>query len=179
MERSSWTLIVLAALGLAALVLAFAPTAWPNPVVDDGKVVESKVVPELSSAAQAVDAACRRGDESSFVALTTASYRRDLEVRLQAADASLDAATLRRMARGGGGCADWLRKPVLATHAMQNFVAVAVDRGLDVEGEDDGAQVLVFAWSGQQFALDQIRHAPRVQTEAAAKRFLVELLRLR
>ena len=179
MERSSWTLIVLAALGLAALVLAFAPSAWPNPVVDDGKVVETRVVPELSTAAKAVDAACRRGDEGRFAELTTASYRRDLEVRLQAADARLDADTLRRMAEGGGGYAEWLRRPVLAMHAMKNYVAIAVDRGLDLDGEDDGAQVLVFEWDGQQFVLDGIRHATRVRTEAAAQRFLVELLRLR
>jgi len=178
MERSSWTLIVLAALGLAALVLAFAPSAWPNPVVDDGKVVEAKVVPELSSAAQAVDAACRLGDQGRFAELTTASYRRGLEVRLQAVDAELDAAMLRQVAREGG-YAEWLRRPVLASHAMTNYVAIAVDRGFDAEGEHDGAQVLVFEWDGNRFVLDEVRHATRAQTKAAARRFLVELLRLR
>ncbi|MCK5944587.1 MAG: hypothetical protein KAI24_21545 [Planctomycetes bacterium] len=179
MERISWAVILLIAVGTAALVLAFAPSAWPNPIVADGKVVEAKAVPELESAVMRVDAACRRGDEGAFAQLTTASYRRDLEVRLQAVDATLDAATLRRMSRGGSGYADWLRRPVLAMHAMRGYVAVAVDRGRNAKGESDGAQVLVFEWDGEQFMLDGVRHAPRVATEEAAGRFLVELLRLR
>ena len=49
MERSSWTLISSAVLGLAALVAGYAPSAWPNPIVGDGGVVEDHVVPTLRS----------------------------------------------------------------------------------------------------------------------------------
>jgi len=127
MERSSWTLILLAALGCAALVLAFAPSAWPNPVVADGAVVEERVLPELSSAARAVDAACRRGDEARFAELTTSAYREELQGRLQAVDAKLDAETMRKMADSGGADSDWLRRPLLATHAVSADVAIAVE----------------------------------------------------
>ena len=160
-------------------MLAFAPSAWPNPVVEDGAVVEERVVPELSSAARAVDAACRRGDEARFAELTTSAYREELQGRLQAVDAELDAETMRKMADSGGAYSDWLRRPLLATHALSADVAIAVDRGQGFDGEHDGAQVLVFTWDGEQFLLDEVRHAPRVHTAAAGKRFLVELLRLR
>ncbi|HEB53612.1 MAG TPA: hypothetical protein ENI87_10210, partial [bacterium] len=111
MERSSWMLIVLVSLGAALLVLAFVPGAWPNPVVEDGVVVETRAVPELSGAMAAVDAACRAGDGEQFAAVTTASYRRGLERRLLAVDGTLDGETLRAMARSAAGYAQWMQRP--------------------------------------------------------------------
>ena len=180
MERNPWTLITLAALGLAAIVLALAPSAWPNPLVRDGAVVEARVVPTLRTAAQAVDAACRRGDAVAFAALTSASYRAQLERRLEAFDVRLDGQTLRR-AVIDGGYADWLRRDrvLLATVADASRIAVAVDRGVDERGEPDGAQMLAFAWDGEQFVLDEVRHAPRVVDADVATRYLTEWLRLR
>lgn len=175
MERSSWVLIVLVSVGAAALVLAFAPGAWPNPVVEDGVVVETRAVPQFARAMQAVDAACRAGDGKAFAAVTTASYRRGLERRLLAVDGSLDGETLRAMARSATGYAQWLERPIYAMHANRSSVAVAVQR----EPARDGAQILVFEWDGEQFRLDEVRHAPRVLSAEAARRYLTELLRLR
>ena len=181
MERNSWTLILLTALGLAALVVAYAPAPWPNPVVQEGRLVEELAVPTLRDAAVAVDAACRRGDRASFVGLTSASYREDLSTRLEAADLppEIDAQTLLAMAEQGSGYAGWLDRPVLATHARYDFVAVAVQRAPDSAGEPDGAQVLVFTWDGAQFLLDEVHHAARVFQADDAARYLRELLRLR
>jgi hypothetical protein len=180
MERSAWTLILLAAIGFAAIVLALVPSAWPNPLVRDGAVVEARVVPTLRTAAQAVDAACRRGDAAAFSALTSDAYREKLTARLAAFDVELDAQVLRRVVIERG-YADWLRRdrPVLATAAREGWVAVAIDRGVDEAGAHDGAQVLAFAWDGEQFVLDEVRHAARVRNAEVARRYLAEWLRLR
>lgn len=181
MERSSWTLISLAVLGLGALVAAYAPSAWPNPIVRDGGVVEDLVVPTLRDAAVAVDAACRRGDRDGFVSLTTDRYRADLENRLEAAGLSSDLApeTLASMASEGAGYASWLERYALATHALYDLVSVAVERDLDRSFEPGGAQVLVFRWDGARFLLDEVHHATRVFDADDADRYLQELLRLR
>lgn len=175
MDRSSWTLIISLALGAAALVLAFVPSSWPNPLADDAEGIAPQRVAILADAAAAVDAACERGDGAAFAQVTTASYRRGLERRLSAVDADLDGETLRAMAKASANCAAWLRKPVLATYVSGQMVAIVVAR----DGAGAGAQVLVFAWNGGQFLLDDSRHAPRVETKAAAKRFAAELVRQR
>jgi hypothetical protein len=175
MERSSWTLIICTALGAAALVLALVPSSWPNPLAGGANGDSVKSVPVLEDAAKAVDAACREGDGDRFAQVTTASYRQGLERRLSAVDASLDSATLQAMAAAAEGYQGWFRRRLLATHVADAYAAVVVKR----DQKDDGAQVLVFRWDGEQFLLDDVRHAPRVETEPAAKRFAVELLRLR
>jgi len=175
MERSSWTLIICTAVGAAALVLAFAPSSWPNPLADGQNGDTVKSVPVLEDAAAAVDAACRDGDGDAFSQVTTASYRRGLERRLSAVDATLNSETLQSMVAAAEGYQGWFRRPVMATHVYGEHAAVVVRR----DGAADGAQVLVFAWNGEQFLLDDVRHAPRVATNQAAKRFVVELLRLR
>jgi hypothetical protein len=175
MERSSWTLIICIALGAAAIVLALVPSAWPNPLADPDNGDGVKSVPVLEEAAAAVDAACRDGDRQRFSAVTTASYRSGLERRLSAVDAVLDQQTLQAMAAAAEGYQGWFRRPLLASYVSGPYAAVVVKR----DGKSDGAQVLVFVWDGDTFLLDDVRHAPRVETEPAAKRFVVELLRLR
>lgn len=177
MERSNWAVIVCVAVGSAGILLALLPSPWPNPLGNNGVVATEKTVPLVETAA-AVDAACRKGDANEFAALTTASYRRVLERRLDALDATLDSDTLRQIAAAGGGYAGWLRRPVWAAHVKDSYAAVIVSRP-DLAGEKDGAQVLVFQWDGEQFQLDEVRHATRVFTEPAAKRYAKELLRLR
>ena len=174
MERSNWTLILCIAMGAAALVLGLVPSDWPNPLAAaDGDAVND--VPVLEEAAAAVDAACREGDGARFAQVTTASYRSGLERRLSAVDATLDAKTLQSMAAAAEGYQGWFRRPLLATYVAGSYAAIAVRR----DGETDGAEALVFIWNGQRFLLDDIRHAPRVATKSAARRFLVELLQQR
>ncbi|MFT4511668.1 MAG: hypothetical protein ACI89X_004498 [Planctomycetota bacterium] len=175
MERNSWTLIILAALGAAAIVLAFAPSVWPNPFANGQDEIESESVPILEDAAAAVDAACRQGDGVAFAQVTTASYRRGLERRLSAVDAGLNVQTLQAMGAATADYQSWFEKPVLATHVSGPSAAIVVKR----DGVGSGAQVLVFTWSSGQFLLDDIRHAPRVESKAAAKRFAIELARTR
>ncbi len=175
MERSSWTLIILVALGAAAIVLAWAPSAWPNPLADGEGMIKNEGVPVLADAAAAVDAACREGDGNAFAQATTASYRQNLERRLGAVEADLNGQTLQAMGRAGADYSSWFEKPVLATHVSGNSAGVVVKR----DGRGTGAQVLVFTWNGGQFLLDDSRHAPRVETKPAAKRFVAELIRLR
>ena len=174
MERSSWALIFCTALGAAALVLGLVPSDWPNPLAsEDGDAVTDVLM--LKDAAVSVDQACRDGDGERFAQFTTASYRSGLQRRLSAVDATLTPETLREMAGAGEGYQGWFSRQVLATYVAGPHAAIAVRR----DGKADGAQVLVFTWDGQHFLLDDVRHAPRVETEPAAKRFLVEILRLR
>ena len=109
--------MLLAVLGLGALVAVYVPSAWPNPIVRDGAVAEDLVLPTLREAAGAVDAACFRGDRDGFVDLTTERYRADLVKRLDAAalPSDLGPETLRTMADEGAGYARWLERPALAT----------------------------------------------------------------
>lgn len=175
MERSSWTLIILAALGAAAIVLAFVPSVWPNPLADNQDTIHYESVPMLEDAAAAVDAACRQGDGNAFAQVTTASYRRGLERRLSVVDAALNGQTLQAMGSATADYQSWFQKPVLATHVSGQSAAIVVKR----DGNGTGAQVLVFTWNGGQFLLDDSRHAPRVATKPAAKRFAAELIRSR
>lgn len=184
MERTTWTLIVLFAVGAALLVLAIVPTAWPNPLADaagdaPGPARQQETRSQLGDAAAAVAAACRDGDGQAFAAATTATYRRGLERRLQAVEGQLDGATLRRMAADDrSGPERWLTRPFEAVHVRGPFVAVSVRRDPEL-GEGQGAQVLVFEWDGTRFRLDEVRHATRVDDAEDAGRYLRELLRLR
>jgi len=170
MARNSWWLVICVSVGLAALVLAWLPSAWPNPLADE-RLDPQQALTRLQPAAAAVDAACRAGDRGAFAEATTAGYREDLEARLQVVDGVLDSATLQGMSRASS-CEQWLRQPVLAVLVDGEYAAVAVRRE-----QGDGAQVLSFRWDGEQFRLSGMRHAPRVASESAAQRYLRELLR--
>ena len=113
--------------------------------------------------------------------MTTERYRADLVKRLDAAalPSDLGPETLRTMADEGAGYARWLERSALATHALYDLVAVAVERAPDSSGAPAGAQVLVFQWDGAQFLLDEVHHATRVFDADDADRYLQELLRLR
>ncbi|MFN7590756.1 MAG: hypothetical protein ACK5UQ_19925, partial [Planctomycetota bacterium] len=63
-------------LGLAALVFAWLPGAWPNPL-PEGRIADPGAVVALRRAAAAVDAACQRGDVQAFAAATTEAHRQD------------------------------------------------------------------------------------------------------
>lgn len=174
MERSSWTLIIIAAIGAAALVLSFVPSAWPNPLEGVSEQQRLERLPQLADAAAAVDAACRKGDAVAFAEATTASYRKDLEQRLDAVEATLTGQTLQAMAAGAPGYEQWLQRPLWALEAAGAVAVAAVARATG-----DGAQVLVFGWDGEQFKLDEVRHVVRVTGPEQAKRFVAELLQQR
>lgn len=174
MERSSWSIIILVALGMAALVLALAPSAWPNPLGGLSPESRRERIPELRTAAAAVDAACREGSSSSFAQVTTASYREGLTRRLDAVEATLTGQTLQAMAAGAPGYEHWFSRPVWATEAAGAYAGVAMPRA-----DGAGAQVLMFAWDGAQFLLDEVRHAVRVTDPDQAAEYLREVLRAR
>ena len=167
MARSSWLLVLCVAIGAAAIVLAWLPSAWPNPL-GSGPVDLLRVVPQLEPAAAAVDAACQRGDGRAFASATTAAYRKQLNRRLQVVDGTLDSSTLRAMA-SDTPCAQWLAQPVLAGHVAGNKAAIAVRRP-----NGDGAQILTFVWDGQRFLFDGTRHRVGVVRVADAERWVVE-----
>lgn len=160
-ERSSWGPVAAAALGAAALVLAALPSERPNPLVASAS---DAALPALRVAADAVDAACARGDTAAFAAATTADFRRELLQRLQAFDGQLDAATLRALAADAPQAA-WLRQPLLAARGAGARAAIAVARP-----DGDGAQLLEFVWDGRAFRVDRMRHAVAVRDRAAAER---------
>lgn len=174
MERSSWALIIIVAIGAAALVLALVPSAWPNPLENVTPAQRLERLPQLKNAAAAVDAACRKGDTVAFTEATTATYRRDLEQRLDAVEATLSGQTLQAMAAGAPGYEQWLQQPVLALDAKASKAAIAVQRAAN-----DGAQVLVFDWDGARFLLHEVRHVVRVTDKKSAATFVAELLQAR
>lgn len=174
MERSSWTLIILAAFGAAALVLAWVPSAWPNPLDGVTPSVRAERMPQLEGAAAAVDAACRDGNAKAFAQVTTASYRLGLEQRLDAVEATLTGQTLQAMAAGAPAYREWFQQPIWALEAVGSYAAVVVAR----QG-GDGAQMLMFAWDGAQFRLDEVRHVIRVTGPEVARPFVRELLQAR
>jgi len=174
MERSTWTIITLMALGAGALVLALAPSSWPNPMAGIPKAARSEQIGHLEDAAAAVDRACEAGSSTAFAKATTASYRKGLSRRLDAVEATLSGQTLRAMAAGAPGYQQWFTRPVWALEAAQDHAAVAVGRA-----DGKGAQVLVFRWDGERFLLDHVRHAPRVTDQRAAQALVHELLQAR
>ena len=111
MERSTWTIITLVAVGAAALCLALVPSAWPNPLGGVTSAQRQQRLGHLEDAAAAVDAACRDGNASAFAQVTTASYRKGLEQRLDAVGATLTEQTLRAMAARAPGYEAWLSQP--------------------------------------------------------------------
>lgn len=160
-ERSSWLSIAAVALGSAALLLAVLPPERPNPAAG---TAPHAALPALRAAANAVDAACAGGDTDAFAAATTAAFRRELRQRLDAADAPLDASTLRAIA-GGAPQAPWLQQPLLAARGAGQRAAIAVERP-----GGDGAQLLEFVWDGRRFRVDRTRHAVGVRDRGAAER---------
>src|SRR5262245_61880184 len=114
MARDATGLLItsLVAFGAAALVMAWTPAAWPNPL-PQGALPRAQPVPTLRAAAVAVDAACARGDLVAFASATTAAHRVGIERRLAAVERPLDAGTLRAL-HAEGALAPWLDGPVLA-----------------------------------------------------------------
>lgn len=178
MERTTWALIFCFAIGGAALVLALVPSAWPNPLAGVASADAAMARPELDRAAAAVDAAFAAGDGEALAGVTTASFRRDLERRLEVFDRQLDAATLRAMAAADGGAGRWLERPFVSLESSAQRVAVAVRRDA-ARGEGRGMQLVVFYWDGQRFRLDLSRHEVDCVDAAAAREQLVRILRER
>lgn len=156
----SFTALALACAGAAALVLAFVPATWPNPL-PDGPLAEPALAP-LRATVRAVDAACARGDGAAFAAATTAAHRARLQRRLSVVDRDLDGVTLRALGEVQVK-ADWLGQPLLSGLVRGRRAAVAVQRP-----DGDGAQVLSFVWDGSRLLLDDSRHATAVRTRRAA-----------
>lgn len=142
-----WATTVCASLGLAALVFAFLPGSWPNPLPEGSLTTPGSVV-ALRRAVAAVDAACQRGDVAAFTAATTDAHRRDVAKALQAFDRNLEARTLREIGARSAQ-APWLDAEPFAASVRGRRVAVAVRRP-----DGAGAQLLTFDWDGRQFRFD-------------------------
>lgn len=160
-DRRGFLVTALLAFGAAALVFAWYPAVWPNPL-PQGAVRAGQSVPRLRAAAVAVDAACGRGDLAAFAEATTSAHRDDLQRQLLPLDRVLDAATLRELSTDGA-LAEWLDAPLLAGEVRGDRVVVAVAR----PGRD-GAQVLAFVWDGRRLRFDGAHHAVGVRDAATA-----------
>ena len=166
-SERAWLLPACFGVGAAALVFAFLPASWPVPLADGPAT--STLLPGLRAAAAAIDAACARGDEVAFAAVTTAAHRRTLARRLSALDGSLDAAALRAMADRRQ--ADFLFATPLAGAVRGVRSAVAMPRD-----DGQGSQVLVFEWNGQRWCLDDSHHAVAVRDEATARAVVADAI---
>lgn len=138
-------------LGLAALVFAWLPGDWPNPL-PQGRLLEPGATVALRRAAAAVDAACQRGDVEAFAAATTDSHRRDFAQTLQTLERAIEPRTLREIGARTSQ-ARWLDEQALAARVLGRRVAVAVRRS-----DGAGAQVVSFVWDGHQFRFDGSVH---------------------
>lgn len=155
---------VCVALGAAAVVFGLLPGSWPNPL-PQGPVDSEGSVLRLWAAANAVDAACTRGDVGGFAAVVTEGHWRRLAERLAAVDRPLDDRALRELSvRPDLDYSEWLVRPLLAGEVRGALAAVAVQRP-----DGQGAQVLTFQWDGHVLRLDEARHRPAVRTPALAR----------
>lgn len=142
-----WTTTVCVSLGLAALVFAWLPGAWPNPL-PEGRIADLGAVVALRRAAAAVDAACQRGDVQAFAAATTEAHRQEFAQTLQTIDRRIEPRTLREIGARSSQLR-WFDAEALAARVRGPRVAIAVRRP-----DGAGAQVLSFAWDGRQFRFD-------------------------
>jgi len=162
-RRGLW-LTALLAVGAAGVVFGFLPGAWPNPLPQGTLDAEGSRL-RLWAAANAVDAACARGDVAAFAGVVTDAHRDRLGRELGAMDRSLDGAALRDLGtRRGLDYSAWLARPLLAGEVRGPRAAVAVQRPAG-----DGVQVLSFVWDGHVLRLDDSRHSPQCKTAAMAR----------
>lgn len=161
-ERRGLGLTICTSLGLAALVFAWLPGPWPNPL-PAGPLTDAAALERLRAAAASVDAACAQGDVAGFTEATTPAMRQQLAGRLRATERRIDAGTLRELA-AVAPWAPWLRLPVLAAEVRGDRAAVAVERP-----GGEGAQVLQFVWDGQRFRGDGTHQASAVQDAVGAR----------
>lgn len=160
----SYLLTSFAALGAAAVVFAFLPGAWPNPLPQGPLETEGGVL-RLWAAAAEVDAACQRGDVAAFDAMVTPAHRDRLQRQLAAVDRSLDAEALRSFSLDRERAySELLVQPLLAGEVHGPRAVVAVQRA-----NKDGAQLLAFVWDGHVWRLDDSFHEVAVRTPANAR----------
>lgn len=161
-DPRSMVATALLAVGAAALVFAWTPGAWPNPL-PDGPVGSADAVRQLAETTSAVAEACARGDVPAFAAATTGEHRERVARRLAAVDGVLDGATLQTFGAEAGRI-DWCAQPLLAGEVRGVRTAIAVARP-----DGDGAQLLSFVWDGRRMRFDGARHAPSARSPAAAR----------
>jgi hypothetical protein len=166
-DSTTW-LVAGGALGAAALVFAFLPGAWPNPL-PAGDLLGPAAWQPLRAAAVAVDAACQRGDLAAFAAATTSEHRDALQQALDAVDRALDRRALLELARVHT-LAAWFDQPVLGGRVVGNRAALVLARS----GEA-GGQLLAFAWDGQRLRLAACRHLPRADAASIERALRREL----
>ncbi|MBP8299530.1 MAG: hypothetical protein KA020_04135 [Planctomycetes bacterium] len=160
----SYLFTALLAVGSAAVVFAFLPGAWPNPLPQGPLESEGSLL-RLWAAAAEVDAACHRGDVAAFDAVVTPAHRERLQRQLAAVDRSLDAEALRSFSLDRDRAySEQLVQPLLAGEVRGQRAVVAVQRA-----KKDGAQLLAFVWDGHVWRLDGSYHEAAVRTPANAR----------
>lgn len=166
-KRSEWLVVGGLAIGLGLMAVG-SDLLQPMPP-PDGALLDAAALAGVRAAARSFDDACRSGDPAAVAARATPAHREAMARRLAllgvvGAEASVETELAAWSdTAAAAACRSLLVAAPLAGRVRGERAAVAVPRA-----DADGAQVLVFAWDGARFLLDDSQHRPGVADRRTA-----------
>jgi hypothetical protein len=160
-RAGKWSAVAFGALGIGLLVLPWLQRTQPNPL-PGSFYVGTPHVDLLLTLLTRHDAACRSGDAQALAECVTAGRLQALVERAAQLGRAFEAASLRDTMAVDVGLAARVQQSFLAGQAFGARALTAVRLHPAQLDADPGVQVLVFAWTGQQFLLDDILLDPKL-----------------